>query len=72
MADAPSSKTIDFIAMSTSGLMAEISKRDAEIERLRALVTRLTNVAQGMAEDRFDPGAEAMAAIHCGRHFIYD
>lgn len=42
-----------------------------EIEQLRALVTRLTNVAQDLASGLTDPGTEALAAIHCGRHFIY-
>lgn len=42
-----------------------------EIANLRALVTRLTNVAQDLAGCTTDPGTEALAAIHCGRNFIY-
>lgn len=45
--------------------------KDAEIEHLRALVTRLTDVSANLAAELADPGTEAMAAIHCGRHFIY-
>ncbi len=43
-----------------------------EIAKLRALVTRLTDVAANLAAELPDPGADALAAIHCGRHFIYD
>lgn len=46
-------------------------RKDIEIAQLRALVTRLTNVAQDLASGMTDPGTEALAAIHCGRHFIY-
>lgn len=42
-----------------------------EIEGLRALVTRLTNVAQDLASALPDPGTEALAAIYCGKNFIY-
>jgi cell division protein FtsB len=53
-------------------LMEIIESQKAEIERLRALVTRLTDVAQDLASGLSDPGSEALAAIHCGRYFIYD
>lgn len=42
-----------------------------EIEQLRALVKRVTDVAANLAEDFLDPGTEALAAIHCGRNMIY-
>lgn len=42
-----------------------------EIVHLRALVTRLTNVADNLASELTDPGTEALAAIYCGRNFIY-
>lgn len=42
-----------------------------EIQSLRALVMRLTDVAANLASELPDPGAEALAAIHCGRHLIY-
>lgn len=48
-----------------------IERASKEIEQLRALVTRLTNVADDLARGLSDPGTEALAAIHCGRHFIY-
>ena len=43
----------------------------AEIDNLRALVMRLTNVAEDLSRATRDPGTEALAAIYCGRHFIY-
>ena len=43
----------------------------AEIDSLRALVSRLTDVATNLAAELPDPGTEALAAIYCGRHFIY-
>ena len=46
-------------------------RKDIEIAQLRGLVTRLTNVADDLARGLPDPGTEALAAIHCGRHFIY-
>jgi hypothetical protein len=52
-------------------LAAEAEAEAVEIEQLRALVTRLTNVAATLAGELTDPGTEALAAIHCGRHFIY-
>lgn len=42
-----------------------------EIECLRALVTRLTDVAENLAGELSDPGTEALAAIYCGRNVIY-
>lgn len=48
-----------------------IGQMNREISNLRALVTRLTNVAQDLAGGTSDPGTEALAAIHCGRNFIY-
>lgn len=42
-----------------------------EIEYLRGLVARLTNVAVDLAAGPADPGSEALAAIHCGRNFLY-
>jgi hypothetical protein len=52
-------------------LATERNAQAAEIERLRSLVTWLTNVAENLAGELTDPGTEALAAIHCGRHFIY-
>lgn len=43
----------------------------AEIAQLRALVTRLTEAAESLARESSDPGSEALAAIYCGKHFIY-
>lgn len=45
--------------------------RWAEIEQLRALVSRLTGVARDLAAGVPDPGTEALAAIYCGEHFVY-
>lgn len=42
-----------------------------EIENLRALVKRLTDVAESLASESADPGTEALAAIYCGRNLIY-
>ena len=43
----------------------------AEIDSLRALVSRLTDVADDLAAQLYDPGAEALSAIYCGRNLIY-
>lgn len=48
-----------------------VRDKDAEIERLRDLVSRLTDAAENLAREVPDPGTEALAAIHCGRNFIY-
>lgn len=48
-----------------------LRRKDAEIINLRALVTRLTNVVENLAGELSDPGTEALAAVHCGRNFIY-
>ena len=45
--------------------------KDAEIVQLRALVTRLTDKLEDFVRDHDDPGADALACIFCGRHFIY-
>lgn len=42
-----------------------------EAAKLRALVKRLTDVAEDLARVTPDPGTEALAAIYCGRHLIY-
>jgi hypothetical protein len=42
-----------------------------ENDNLRALVTRLTDVAANLAGELPDPGTEALAAIYCGRNLIY-
>jgi hypothetical protein len=50
---------------------ATIVRLSAERQNLRALITRLTSVAENLARETSDPGVEALAAIHCGRNFIY-
>lgn len=52
----------------TPGAVAALA---SECVNLRALVKRLTDVADALASESSDPGTEALAAIHCGRHLIY-
>jgi hypothetical protein len=52
-------------------LAADAPRLRAENERLRALVTRLTDVSRCLAAELPDPGTEALAAIYCGERFIY-
>ena len=42
-----------------------------ENENLRKLVDRLTDNLENFVRESSDPGTEALAAIHCGRNFIY-
>jgi hypothetical protein len=44
----------------------------AEIEGLRSLVTRLTDKLDEFVRQHPDPGADAFAAVYCGRNFIHD
>lgn len=60
----------DVLERLKSGL-AERHEAVREIEGLRALVKRLTDVAEDLASNSSDPGTEALAAIYCGRHGIY-
>jgi len=60
-----------------AGIGAAAEREDqSEVAKLRRLVTRLTNVAVNLADDlarvELDVGTEALAAIYCGKHFIYD
>jgi len=55
----------------TIGMADQIECAEAEIANLKALVKRLTDVAADLAREMLDPGAEALAAIHCGRNLIY-
>lgn len=42
-----------------------------ENENLRKLVGRLTDNLENFVRESADPGTEALAAIHCGRNFVY-
>jgi len=48
--------------------VVRLEKENADLKRL---VGRLTLVAEDLAAGTFDPGAEALAAIYCGRNLIY-
>jgi len=49
----------------------EINKIITENNNLRALVSRLTDCLNLLSIEVFDPGADILAAIHCGRNFIF-
>jgi hypothetical protein len=49
----------------------EVLRLEAENANLKRLVGRLTESLSLCAADLPDPGTEALAAIHCGRHLIY-
>ena len=54
--------------------MTTIDQKNTELERLtqenanlKALVKRLTDVAEDLSGCTSDPGTEALAAIYCGK-----
>lgn len=49
----------------------DLARAVEENEKLRALVTRLTEKLEDMGRSCPDSGADLDAAIYCGRHFIY-
>lgn len=55
-----------------TAVLEAVTNDAEEAAKLRALVARLTSVAANLARETTDPGTEALAAIHCGRHLIYD
>lgn len=72
MADANTTKPDPYVlANELSVARFELKQKTREVECLRALVTRLTSVAADLASAMPDPCTEALAAIHCGRNFIY-
>jgi hypothetical protein len=53
------------------GRLETMSAGDDENAKLRALVARLTDKLEDFVREVEDPGADAFAAIYCGRNFIY-
>lgn len=47
-------------ALEASGLLTDLARLKGELERVTA-------VAENLAGELFDPGTEALAAIHCAR-----
>ena len=54
-----------------TAVLEAVTNDAEEAVKLRALVKRLTDVAEDLASNSSDPGTEALAAIYCGRNFIY-
>jgi hypothetical protein len=48
-----------------------VERISVENANLKALVKRLTDVAQDLSGCTSDPGTEALAAIYCGKNLIY-
>lgn len=54
-----------------TAVLEAVTNDAEEAAKLRAMVKRLTDVAEDLARATPDPGTEALAAIYCGRHLIY-